>query len=87
MAAPQVLPGRNVSRIQSHLFRIYDTDGDGYIDFVEFVFIFHVLSAGEPVDILEKLFRSLVAQSALKSFFYFNFALSFSCQNNLRNLR
>ena len=39
------------------MFRIYDTNGDGYIDFVEFMVVFYCLSDGSPEDVLKKLFR------------------------------
>merc|ERR1712200_93057 len=30
---------------------------DGYIDFVEFMLIFHIMSDGTPEEVLEKIFR------------------------------
>jgi len=53
----QALPAKDSSKLESHVFRIYDTNGDGYIDFVEFMVVFYCLSDGSPEDILRKLFR------------------------------
>ena len=30
--------------MEKHIFRIYDTNNDGHIDFIEFMVVFHVLS-------------------------------------------
>ena len=30
--------------MEKHIFRIYDTNKDGHIDFIEFMVVFHVLS-------------------------------------------
>ena len=30
--------------MEKHVFRIYDMNHDGYIDFIEFMVVFHVLS-------------------------------------------
>merc|ERR1712226_1178712 len=44
-------------KMEKHVFRMYDSNGDGYIDFVEFMVIFHIMSEGSPEEILEKIFR------------------------------
>ena len=31
-------------KMEKHVFRIYDMNHDGYIDFIEFMVVFHVLS-------------------------------------------
>ena len=33
----QALPKREIPNMEKHLFRVYDTNKDGYIDFVEFM--------------------------------------------------
>jgi len=43
--------------MEKHIFRIYDTNKDGHIDFIEFMVVFHVLSEGTPEAVLKKLFR------------------------------
>jgi len=50
-------PVKDVAKMEKHVFRIYDTNNDGYIDFIEFMVVFHVLSEGKPDDVLRKLFR------------------------------
>ena len=44
-------------RLGKHIFRIYDTNDDGFIDFTEFMVIFHVMSEGTPEQVLAKIFR------------------------------
>jgi len=53
----QALPKKDASKLEKHVFRIYDTNGDGYIDFVEFMVVFYILSEGTPEEVLTKLFR------------------------------
>ena len=38
-------------------FRVYDTNGDGYIDFTEFMTIFYIMSEGSPEEVLAGIFR------------------------------
>ena len=33
----QALPGQDATRMQKHIFRCYDENENGYIDFVEFM--------------------------------------------------
>jgi len=44
-------------QLEPHVFRIYDSNKDGTIDFVEFMVVYHVLADGTPEQVLEKLFR------------------------------
>ena len=43
--------------MEKHVFRVYDTNNDGFIDFVEFMVIFYIMSDGSPEEVLEKIFR------------------------------
>ena len=40
----QALPKKEIDKVEKHVFRVYDTNGDGYIDFIEFMVLFHILS-------------------------------------------
>jgi len=53
----QALPKKEIDKVEKHVFRVYDTNGDGYIDFIEFMVLFHILSDGTPQDVLGKIFR------------------------------
>ena len=44
-------------KVEKHVFRVYDTNNDGFIDFVEFMIALHVLSEGTPHEVLTKIFR------------------------------
>ena len=51
------LPKKDISKIEKHVFRMYDTNNDGSVAFVEFMVIFLILSEGEPDEVLGKLFN------------------------------
>jgi len=51
------LPKKDASKMEKHVFRVYDTNNDGYIDFVEFMVIFYIMSDGAPEEVLGKIFR------------------------------
>merc|ERR1712215_667864 len=53
----QALPKKDASKMEKHVFRVYDTNDDGYIDFVEFMVIFYIMSDGAPEEVLGKIFR------------------------------
>merc|ERR1739846_188841 len=53
----KTMPKSDASKMEKHIFRIYDSNNDGYIDFVEFMLIFHIMSDGTPEEVLEKIFR------------------------------
>ena len=38
-------------------FRIYDANNDGYVDFVEFMVVYTIMSDGSVEEVLTKLFR------------------------------
>ena len=69
----QALPKKEIDKVEKHVFRVYDTNNDGFIDFIEFMVLFHILSGilnswvnvfdnyftsdGTPQDVLAKIFR------------------------------
>merc|ERR1719312_560077 len=53
----QALPKKDAEKLEPHVFRIYDTNNDGEIDFVEFMVVYYCLSDGTPEEVLKKLFR------------------------------
>merc|ERR1712033_14825 len=53
----KALPKKDASKMEKHVFRIYDSNNDGYIDFIEFMVIFHIMSDGTPEEVLGKIFR------------------------------
>jgi len=53
----KALPKKDASKMEKHVFRIYDTNNDGYIDFVEFMMIYHIMGKGSPEEVLLKIFR------------------------------
>merc|ERR1712226_272340 len=53
----KAMPKKDAGKMEKHVFRIYDSNDDGYIDFVEFMLIFHIMSEGTPKEVLEKIFR------------------------------
>lgn len=55
--AKQLLPGAGCGGMDRHAFRMFDANNDGYIDFIEFMVIFHTMSGGAPEEQLRKMFR------------------------------
>ncbi|XP_023345502.1 recoverin isoform X2 [Eurytemora carolleeae] len=53
----KALPEKDASKMEPHIFRIFDSNNDGFIDFVEFIVVFYILSDGSPYEVLEKIFR------------------------------
>ena len=53
----KALPGKDASKMEKHVFRIYDTNNDGYIDFPEFMIIYFIMNEGTPQEVLSKIFR------------------------------
>ena len=47
----------SVKKVERHVFRIYDFNCDGFIDFREFMIVFSILTGGDPKDMLKKIFR------------------------------
>merc|ERR1719239_2108712 len=46
----KTMPCSDVSKLEGHLFRLYDTNCDDHIDFVEFMNIFKMLAGGAFKD-------------------------------------
>merc|ERR1711973_130808 len=53
----KALPKKDAGKMEKHVFRIYDTNNDGYIDFPEFMIVFYIMSDGPPEEVLGKIFR------------------------------
>ena len=58
-------PQRNASELESHIFRIYDPDGDGTIDFKEFMVVLYTISKGPPKEKLGNIYRYVAPMSSL----------------------
>ena len=50
-------PGTDTEALEKHIFRMYDTNNDGHIDFKEFMILLYIMSAGTPEQNLEQIFR------------------------------
>ena len=50
-------PGRDTTQLGSHIFIMYDANGDGCIDFKEFINVLYVMSSGTPEENLKKIFQ------------------------------
>ena len=50
-------PGIETESLERHIFRMYDTNLDGCIDFKEFMVVLYIMSAGTPEQNLEQIFR------------------------------
>jgi len=53
----KAMPKKDASKMEGHVFRIYDTNNDGVIDFIEFMVVFYIMSDGTPQEVLSKIFR------------------------------
>ena len=53
----QALPEKDAVKMEKNVFRLYDTNGDGCIDFTEFMTTFHIMADGTPEEVLSKIFR------------------------------
>ena len=63
----KILPSEDPSVIVDHLFRIFDRDGNGTIDFKEFVMATDITTSGEPEEKLRWTFRVRCKQTAENS--------------------
>ena len=50
-------PAANLTKLEKHIFRMYDTNNDNHIDFREFMMVLYILSKGTPEQNLEQIFR------------------------------
>merc|ERR1711936_427483 len=53
----KALPTKDANKMEKHVFRIYDSNNDGSIDFIEFMVIFYIMGGGNPEEVLGKIFR------------------------------
>lgn len=53
----EALPAKDATALSTHMFKIYDTDGNGTIDFKEFMTLYFMMSEGSPEEILSGIFR------------------------------
>ena len=53
----KALPGKDAVKMEKHVFRIYDSNNDGYIDFPEFMIIYFIMNEGTPKEVLSRIFR------------------------------
>ena len=54
------LPGlssERLAQLSNHIWRVYDINEDGHIDFYEFMTVLHVMSWGSNEDNLRQIFR------------------------------
>ena len=51
------LPNLNLKKMEKNMFRMYDTNQDGFISMDEFLIVFQVLSGGTPEENLKRIFR------------------------------
>ena len=51
------LPKKDASKMEKHVFRIYDANNDGHVDFVEFMVVYTIMAGGSEAEILTKIFR------------------------------
>lgn len=51
------LPEKDAKEISDYIIKIYDTNHDGVVDFVEFMVVYLVMSKGSPDEILSTMFR------------------------------
>jgi len=53
----KALPNEDAKKMEKHMFRIYDTNDDGTIDFIEFMTVYHIMTGGTPEEVLTRIFR------------------------------
>jgi len=53
----KALPKQDAGKMVDHVFRIYDKNNDGVIDFVEFMVVYHIMAEGSPEEVLRQMFR------------------------------
>merc|ERR1711872_1771 len=50
-------PGTDTEKLEKHIFRMYDKNDDGHIDFREFMIVLYIMSSGSPQENLKQIFR------------------------------
>merc|ERR1711874_716772 len=50
------LPKKAAVKMSDHLFRIYDKDNNGKIDFVELMAVYQIMAKGSPEQVLNQIF-------------------------------
>merc|ERR1711962_1025754 len=50
-------PGTDTEKLERHIFRMYDKNDDGHIDFREFMIVLYIMSSGSPQENLKQIFR------------------------------
>ena len=50
-------PESDIAKLESHIFRMYDKNGDGHIDFREFMIVLYIMSNGTPEENLKQIFQ------------------------------
>merc|ERR1712106_923266 len=53
----KALPKSDAGKMEKHMFRIYDVNDDGYIDFGEFMIVYYIMADGQPEEVLKQIFR------------------------------
>ena len=53
----QCYPDADTDKLEKHIFRMYDSNSDGSIDFREFMIVLYVMSNGSPEENLQQIFR------------------------------
>jgi len=50
-------PSENIEKLEKHIFRIYDANNNGTIEFREFMIVLTIMTTGTPQENLEQIFR------------------------------
>ena len=53
----KALPKEDATKMEENMFRLYDTDNSGFIEFTEFMVILLVFQGGDPKEVLMRIFR------------------------------
>ena len=53
----QCYPGIDVENIEKHIFRMYDYNNDGEVDFREFMILLYIMSSASAQENLRQIFR------------------------------
>ena len=50
-------PESGIAKLESHIFRMYEKNGDSNIDFREFMIVLYIMSNGFPEENLKQIFQ------------------------------